>query len=534
MGLDSPAPFGDYDHAMNQTYYVTTPIYYVNDVPHIGHSYTTIAADVLARYHRTAGRDVWFLTGTDEHGIKIVKAAREKGLTPPELADQVVVHFQDLWRDLNVTNDDFIRTSQPRHENRVRRLVARLIEADEIHLGKYEGWYDEGQEEFVAASAARDNEFKSAVSGEPLVRYSEPSYFFRLTKWVPKLIEHIESNPGFIRPQARRNEVLSKLRQSSEDLSISRPQAKLMHWGIPMPNDESHSVYVWIDALSNYYTALGMPEIGDEYDGRHAGHWPADVHLIGKDILWFHAVYWPCMLMALDIPLPKCIFAHGWWTSEGRKMSKSLGNFISRETIAEICREYSRDVYRYYLLRAVAFGSDGDFSREELKMRYNADLANGVGNLLSRTVNMICRYRGGAVPPAGRPPSEAAPVIAAAEDICDSAEELMNDCAFHTYIEKTLAVVSETNRFIDVTEPFRLAKTEPDSDRLSAILYTAAEAVRIVLLLLGPILPETVDRGFAQLGWRPDKAPLGELARWGVLPAGVAVEKRESLFPRKT
>jgi len=248
---------------MSQKYYVTTPIYYVNDVPHIGHSYTTIAADVLARYWRAEGRDVRFLTGTDEHGIKIVQAAREKGMTPRELADEVVVHFQELWRRLNISNDDFIRTSQPRHEKRVQALVARLIERDEIYPGQYEGWYDEGQEEFVTESAARETDYKSAISGRPLVRYSEPGYFFRLGKWVPRLIEHIEAHPGFILPEVRRNEVLSKLAQGVEDLSISRLLAKLGGWGVPMPNDPAHSVYVWIDALSNYITALGLPEIGD-------------------------------------------------------------------------------------------------------------------------------------------------------------------------------------------------------------------------------------------------------------------------------
>ncbi|MCY2929925.1 MAG: methionine--tRNA ligase, partial [Planctomycetota bacterium] len=383
---------------MTGKYYVTTPIYYVNDVPHIGHSYTTIAADVLARYYRAQGRDVHFLTGTDEHGIKIVKAATERGLTPQQLADQVVVGFQELWRDLNITHDDFIRTTQPRHEKRVQHMVSQLVASGDIYLGKYEGWYDEGQEEFVTESTARDNEYKSAVNGKPLVRYSEPGYFFRLTKWVPRLLEYIAAHPDFILPEARRNEVVSKLAMGVEDLSISRPREKLLDWGIPMPNDPTHSVYVWIDALSNYYTALGLPEIGDEFDARYGRFWPCDVHLIGKDILWFHAVYWPCMLMALGVELPRCVFAHGWWTSEGKKMSKTLGNFISRETIGEICREYSRDVFRYYLLRAVPFGTDGDFSRADLQLRYNAELANGVGNLASRTFNMISRYYNDVVP----------------------------------------------------------------------------------------------------------------------------------------
>jgi len=519
---------------MSRKYYVTTPIYYVNDVPHIGHSYTTIAADVLARYWRAEGRDVRFLTGTDEHGIKIVQAAREKGMTPRELADEVVVHFQELWRRLNISNDDFIRTSQPRHEKRVQALVARLIERDEIYPGQYEGWYDEGQEEFVTESAARETDYKSAISGRPLVRYSEPGYFFRLGKWVPRLIEHIEAHPGFILPEVRRNEVLSKLAQGVEDLSISRLLVKLGGWGVPMPNDPAHSVYVWIDALSNYITALGLPEIGEPDDAHAGAYWPADVHLIGKDILWFHAVYWPCMLLALEIPLPRCIFAHGWWTSEGKKMSKTLGNFVSRETIEEICQEYSADVYRYFLLRSVSFGQDGDFSRQMLRERYNNELANGIGNLLSRTGNMIGRYFDHKVPPVGDGGRDAGPVRAAAEALRESAPQSMARCRFHQYLETLLSLVTETNRYIDRTEPFRLAKDPAKRDQLGTILYACAEAVRIALLHLRPFMPTTADRGLAQLGWRPNGKPLSELGRWGRLQAGTRTQKSEALFPRKS
>jgi methionyl-tRNA synthetase len=519
---------------MGETYYVTTPIYYVNDVPHIGHSYTTIAADVLARYHRSAGRDVRFLTGTDEHGIKIVKAAAQKHKTPQELADEVVVHFQQLWKDLNISHDDFIRTSEPRHEKRVQELVSRLVANDEIYLGKYEGWYDEGQEQFVTESTARENDYKSAISGQPLARYSEPSYFFRLRKWVPKLLEHIEANGGFLQPEARRNEVVSKLAQGVDDLSISRAQEKLGGWGVPMPNDPTHSVYVWIDALCNYRTALGLPEIGDARDGEAARYWPCDVHLIGKDILWFHAVYWPCMLLALDVPLPKCIFAHGWWTSEGKKMSKSLGNFISREQIAEICREYSRDVFRYYLLRAVAFGADGDFSREALRSRYNNELANGVGNLLSRTVNMIERYFDGVVPKAEQAVDEAAEVRRAADALADAAPAAMAECRFDRYLDGVAALVTATNRFIDVTEPFRLAKDDSQRERLGGILYACGEAVRLVLEYLRCVMPEAAEAGLAQLGWTAVERGLDEVGRWGALEGGTRTRKAQPLFPRKS
>lgn len=518
---------------MSETYYVTTPIYYVNDMPHIGHSYTTIAADVLARFFRADGRDVRFLTGTDEHGIKIVKAAAEKNMTPKELADSVVVHFQDLWKDLNITNDDFIRTSQDRHEKRIQNLVQAMVDRDEIYLGSYDGWYDESEEAFVTESTARENEYKSSISGRPLTRFTEPTYYFRLSKWVPKLIEYIESHDGFILPESRRNEVLSKLKMGVEDLSISRLKEKLGGWGVSMPNDSDHSVYVWIDALSNYITALGMPEIGDEHDGKAARYWPANVQLIGKDILWFHAVYWPCMLMSLDIELPKCIFAHGWWTSEGKKMSKSLGNFVSRDAIGDICKEYSRDVYRYFLLRAVTFGADGDFSHDALHGKYNSDLANNVGNLLSRTVKMISKYFDGLVPPLGPEIPEAQAVRQSADDLNRTASQDMDKCSFHAYIDKILALGDATNKFIEVTEPFKLAKDKSQRERLGTILYTCAEAIRIILLYLRPIMPETVDRGMAQLGWEIPSEPISEIGKWGLLQSGTKVTKSEGLFPRK-
>ena len=519
---------------MSETYYVTTPIYYVNDVPHIGHSYTTIAADVLARYHRAAGRDVRFLTGTDEHGIKIFTAAAERGMQAKELADEVVVQFQDLWAELNITHDDFIRTTEPRHERRVLELVRRLVAADEIYLGKYEGWYDEGQEGFVTESVARDNEYKSPISGKELVRYSEEAYFFRLAKWVDKLLAHIKANDGFVAPVARRNEVVSKLLAGVDDLCISRSKEKLP-WGVEMPNDPGHVVYVWIDALSNYYTALGLPEIGDDYDAKEARYWPADVHLIGKDILWFHAVYWPCMLMALGIELPKCVFAHGWWTSEGKKMSKSLGNFISRETISEICAEYTRDVYRYFLLRAVSFGADGDFSREALKKRYNAELANDVGNLLSRTVKMIANYFDGKVPAPGKRDERYDDlVIEAAEELRKLAPRHMAACEFHAYLDELFKLVRQTNIYIDSTQPFMLAKIPEERERLETILYTCAEAVRIVLCYLEPFMPEKAAAGLAQLGVAPGQAgSLSEAGTFGRLPPGTAVAKGEGLFPRK-
>ncbi|MBS3821314.1 MAG: methionine--tRNA ligase [Planctomycetes bacterium] len=518
---------------MSETYYVTTPIYYVNDVPHIGHSYTTIAADVLARFFRAAGRDVRFLTGTDEHGVKIYKAAQERNMGPDELGDQVVVHFQQLWDDLNISHDDFIRTTEDRHEKRVQKLVQTLLDADEIYKGQYEGWYDEGQEEYVTETTAKANNYNSAINGKPLVRYSEANWFFRLGKWAPKLIEHIEAKADFIQPAARRSEVLSKLKQGVDDLCISRNKTKLP-WGVEMPNDPNYVVYVWIDALSNYLNALGLPEIGDEFDGKFAKYWPATVHLIGKDILWFHAVYWPCILLAAGYDLPMCVYAHGWWTSEGKKMSKSLGNFISREEIAEICGDYHRDVYRYYLLRAVNFGGDGDFSREMFKQTYNADLANGVGNLLSRTINMIGRYFDGEVPQPAADVEETAAVTGAAEALRTEAERHLESCSFGRYIDSVLTLVDAANGYIEVTEPFKLAKDDSQRDRLSTIMNACGEACRLILTYLAPVMPEKAAEGLAAMGVDADETtPLAERGQWGRIAAGTTVTKIDPLFPRK-
>ncbi len=516
---------------MGQKFYVTTPIYYVNDSPHIGHAYTTIAADVLARYHRACGHQTWFLTGADEHGVKIVKAAAEKGLTPRQLADSVVVHFQEFWKFLNISNDDFIRTSDARHEKRLQAIMERLLQRDQVYQGKYEGWYDEGQEEFVTESAARENQYQSAISGKPLVRYSEPSWFFRLSQWREKLLAYIQAHPEFIRPESRRNEVLSKLADGLEDLSISRSLAKLDNWGVSLPNDPTHCVYVWIDALSNYITALGYPPIGQEGDQGRWDFWPASLQLIGKDILWFHTVYWPCLLMALDVPLPRTIFAHGWWTSEGKKMSKSLGNFVSREVITELCNEYSRDAFRYFVLREVPFGADGDFSRQAFQLRYNVDLANGVGNLLARTVNMIGRYFQAQVPQPD-PSAGAQPVQQAAEALIAAAGPAMEQCRFNAYLDKVQDLVNATNKFIDVTEPFKLAKDATQRQRLGGILYACAEAVRLVLSYLEPFMPDKAAEGLSQLGLAGPRR-LDQVGRWGLLTPGQALGKAAMLFPRK-
>src|SRR4051812_16312613 len=335
----------------NRKFYITTPIYYPNAEPHLGHVYTTLAADAIARYHRLTGDRTFFLTGTDEHGIKMVKTAAEQGIEPQQLADRVVAVFENLWKELHVTHDDFIRTSSDRHKSAVAKIVGKLLLKDDIYLGSYEGWYDEGQEEFVTETEAKQRQFL-AFNRKPLVRYKEPTYFFRLTKYSPRVLEYIEQNPQFIQPDSRRNEVISKLKAGVEDLSISRATLK---WGIPLPHDPGHVLYVWIDALSNYISALGY---GTDEEAPFRKFWPADVHLIGKEILWFHTVYWPAILFSLNIELPKQVFAHGWWTAEGRKMSKTEGNFIDLEKLRTVIANHSLDSLRYYLLRAAPFGSD--------------------------------------------------------------------------------------------------------------------------------------------------------------------------------
>lgn len=520
---------------MKGKYYITTPIYYVNDQPHIGHSYTTIAADVLARFNRLSGRDVHFLTGTDEHGIKICNAAAVRNLTPGELADEVVVHFMKLWDKLNISYDDFIRTSQDRHRKRVQALVNRLVRSGEIYLGKYDGWYDEGEEEFITENTARENDYKSPISGRDLVRHSEEGYFFRLRKWVPHLIEYIEDHPDFLKPLARRNEVVSKLKLGVEDLCISREAAKLMNWGIPMPNDQRHSVYVWIDALSNYITSLGYPVVDDEERGCFRTYWPADVHLIGKDILWFHSVYWPCLLMALELPLPVTIFAHGWWTNMGKKMSKTLGNFISREYIENICDEYSVDYYRYFLLRSVKFGDDGNFSEERLLETYNTELANGIGNLLSRTIKMIEKYCSGVInSPGDYDSSDEREVIIAAGKLIDNAQGFMKQLDLQSYLKAIVELETVINRYIEKTQPFKLAKDNAPPEQLSRILSTCAEAIRIILLYLQPVMPDKSKQGLEMLGVELEDEKFSQLpAEWGGYRWNKPVRKGVPLFPKK-
>jgi methionyl-tRNA synthetase len=508
-------------------FYITTPIYYPNSEPHLGTVYTTVAADAVARYHRFQGQSTFFLTGTDEHGIKMVKTAAAEGTTPMELADRVVAVFQSLWKEIDISHDDFIRTTSDRHKSAVTEIVKQLVASGDIYQGSYSGWYDEGQEEFVTETQAKETDFKSAISGRPLTRYAEPSYFFRLTKYAPRVLEFIESHPDFIRPDFRRNEVLSKLREGVEDLSISRATLK---WGIPLPHDPGHVLYVWIDALTNYITALGY---ASSDTSRFGQFWPADVHLIGKEILWFHAVYWPAMLFSLGLEPPRQIFAHGWWTSGGRKMSKSLGNFIDLARLRQLIVEYSLDGLRYHLLRAAPFGADLDFSDADMAKSFK-ELADVVGNCLNRTVKMIGRYFNGVVPavaPEGGLESIDRDLIARIDALparLTAAYERMElqQCAL-----LPVELARAANGYIDATEPFKLAKDPAAAGRLATVLHISADAIRQSLIALLPILPHKAAEGLSQLGISVGETTLDQMFV-NRLEAGATLGEAKPLFPK--
>jgi methionyl-tRNA synthetase len=509
----------------DRTFYITTPIYYPNAEPHLGHVYTTLCADAVARYHRLAGDETFFLTGTDEHGIKMVKTAAEQGIEPRVLADRNVAVFEKLWEELKVGNDGFIRTTSDIHRAGVQEIVRRLVATGDIYLGGYEGWYDEGQEEFVTETEAKTAEYKSVISGRPLVRYKEPSYFFRLSKYVPRVLEYIERHPEFIQPDSRRNEVISKLKQGVDDLSISRATLK---WGIPLPHDPEHVVYVWIDALSNYVTALGY---GTGNDTLFKKFWPADVHLIGKEIMWFHTVYWPAMLFALDLPVPNKVFAHGWWTAEGRKMSKTLGNFIDLAKLRSGIVSYGLDSLRYYLLRAAPFGTDLDWKDADYHVAIN-ELANVVGNLLNRVLTMLNKE-----PYSGMLPAVSADVEQIDRDLRGRMEALGSQLA-RAYERLELQqcallpieLARAGNGFIDATQPFKL-KAPEQRPRRDAVMHLAAQVCKTALAALLPVLPEKAAAGLAQLGVDVSNRPLADLLTVD-LPAGHKVGAGSPLFPK--
>ena len=510
----------------DRTFYITTPIYYPSGEPHLGHAYTTVCADAVARFHRLAGQRTFFLTGTDEHGQKMVTEAEKRGVEPAALAEQMMTKFRDYFAEIGISNDDFIRTTEPRHEASVQAIVARMEAAGDIYPGTYSGWYDVGEEKFVTETEAKEHDFKSEVSGRPLTKYEEQSYFFKLNKYVPKLVEHIEANPTFIQPDARRNKILQDLKKDVGDLSISRAS---LAWGVPMPGDPKHVVYVWLDALTNYVTALGY---GTESDANYKAFWPADVHLIGKEILWFHTVYWPCFLMSLGAPLPKTVFAHGWWTSEGKKMSKSLGNYVGLDELRRATEYYGLDALRYYLLRAAPFGSDLDWQADELHRSF-LELANVLGNGLNRVLRMTGKYRDSILPDA------AADAVGDADHALVSKSESLKSQITSAWTEMRLQdaatlpleLARETNGFIDRTEPFKLAKDASQGGRLDAVLHHATVAVYRCLVALLPVLPERAAAGLRQLNVDPAGRTFDDLMRNPPQP-GHKLTAGEPLFPR--
>ena len=508
---------------MSESFYITTPIYYPNGEPHLGHVYTTLAADTVARYHRLKGDDTFFLTGTDEHGVKMVKTAAGLNLTPAELADKMSGAFRQLWPKLHVTNDDFIRTPEPRHHRAVQAVVDKLLANDDIYLGSYSGWYDEGQEEFVTESTAKESDYKSAITGRPLTRYEEPTYFFRLTKYVPKLLQYIADHPGFIQPESRHNEVVSKLKQGVDDLSISR---STLEWGIKMPNDPKHVVYVWIDALTNYITALGY---GSDDASKMSRFWPANVHVVGKDILWFHTVYWPAMLMGLGLDLPKTVFAHGMWLNDGVKMGKSLNNFIDLPLLQGIVDKYGLDALRFYLLRAAPFGSDLNWSDTEFAASY-FELSKKLGNCLNRTTNMTARYRFGVVPEAGPLNQLDESVLAMITALPGSLAAAYGRLALQDAATLPIDLVRVLDGYIEATQPFKLAKDPAMSEKLGTVLNILIRGMHAVLVGLLPILPDKAAAGLSQLGVDSSGRHLADL--YATFPkVGDSLGTSGALFP---
>ncbi len=511
-----------------KSFYLTTPIYYVNSVPHLGTAYTTVAADTLARYRRMCGDDVWFLTGLDEHGQKVEQAATENGVSPQEWADRMAAKFHEAWAMLNISNDDFIRTTEPRHERGVQALLKTLHERGEIYAGHYEGWYCVPCETYYTEEQLHEDHTCPTCSRKvEFVR--EDNYFFKLSAYQDRLLELYEANPHFIQPETRRNEVLSFVRGGLRDLSISRANVK---WGIPLPFDESHTIYVWFDALINYITAIGYGS--DEPGGAEefARRWPAQFHFVGKDIIRFHCVIWPAMLMAAGLPVPERVFAHGFLLTKGEKMSKSKGNAMAP---ADLVAKFGVDAYRYYFLREVQFGTDGSISLEAMVQRYNGDLANDWGNLCSRLFNMVGKYCDGAVPqPSGERTGDDAELIAIADALPAAFAARMEVLDYAGAIETAWEIIKRTNRYIEDAAPWNLAKSEETVGRLHTVLYNALETVRIAALFTAPVMPATSAEVWSRLGLG-DPLTVTDItaqATWGTLPVGNPVVKGDALFQR--
>jgi methionyl-tRNA synthetase len=514
-----------------KAFYITTPIYYVNDAPHIGHAYTTIAADVLARWHRQRGESVWFLTGTDEHGQKVMRTAEAHDMSPREWCDQLVrTEWIPVLDVIDASNDDFIRTTERRHTERVREFWQHLDDAGEVYQGNYEGPYCVSCEEFKLPSELLDGENGEKlcpIHGRPVEIIQETNYFFRLSQYTDKLLAYYEEHPEFIEPESARNEIVSFVRQGLQDLSITR---STFNWGIPVPWDDEHVLYVWIDALLNYVTAAGYRADPLTFERT----WPADVHFVGKDIVRFHAVIWPAMLMAAGLPLPRKVFAHGWLLVGGEKMSKTKLTGIHPSQIVDV---FGSDALRYYFLRAIQFGSDGSFSWEHLHAVYTSELANGLGNLASRVAAMVGRYFDGALPEATDVgPAEEALASKLAETV-RTADEAMLALRFHDGLAAVDAFVGAVNVYVTEQEPWKVAKDPEARGRLATILYTAAESLRAIAVLHNPVMPRMAESLWTQLGAEQAIGKLStqrvqDAGKWGQLPAGAAVTKGDALFPR--
>lgn len=505
-----------------KTFYITTPIYYPSDRLHIGHAYCTTVADSIARYKRLADYEVLFLTGSDEHGQKIERKAKENGVTPIQYVDKIVDGFKNLWEKLNISHDDFIRTTETRHREVVQSIFQKIFDQGDIYKAAYEGWYCTPCETFWLEAKLENGNCPDC--GRPVELLKEESYFFKLSKYQDRLLQYIEQNPDFIQPTSRRNEMINFIKGGLEDLCVSRTT---FDWGIPVPFDTKHVVYVWFDALTNYITAAGYLHDRDKF----AKFWPADIHLVGKEIVRFHSIIWPIILMALGAELPKMVYGHGWLVVEGDKMSKSKGNVIDPVALID---EFGADAIRYFLLKEITLGQDGNFSRDALINRINADLANDLGNLLHRTLSMIGRFNGGVILAAGEKEVLDAELAQLAHNTAANYEKYMENMEINAALKEIWALVSRSNKYIDETAPWALAKDPAKRARLDTVMYNLAEVLRIVTILVSPFMPTTAPKIWAQLGIETAFADvrLHDAQSWGLLPAGTKVAKPEPIFPR--
>lgn len=505
-----------------KTFYITTPIYYPSANLHIGHAYCTVMADTLTRYKRLQGYETYFLTGSDEHGQKIQRKAQEMGVSPIEYVDPIVDNFKKLWKKLYISNDDFIRTTEPRHMKVVQDIFKKVYEKGDIYKSEYEGYYCTPCETFFTERQLTEGKC-CPDCGRETELVKEESYFFKMSKYQDQLLQYIEEHPDFIEPASRRNEMINFIKQGLEDLCISRTT---FDWGIPVPIDDKHVIYVWFDALTNYISALGY---GSEDDSLYQKFWPADVHLVGKDIARFHSIIWPCILMAADIPLPKQVFGHGWVLLEGGKMSKSKGNVVDPDILIE---KYGVDAIRYFLLRDIITGNDGIYSEEALVKRINTDLANDFGNLVSRSVAMVDKYFGGIVPA----PAEEDALDLELKDLAlataPKAAAYFDKLAFSDALSTIWQLVGRANKYIDETAPWVLAKDESQKARLGTVLYNLLEIIRITTVLASPAMPLLSGKVSAQIGMDLSTAVWADAEKWGLFPAGAKVEKKEAIFPR--